>query len=122
MPDINLPQLRQRVINVLSAREWFRRTAPSWAPPLPIRVAECEALGNGTDHRLALLGFFGISLAFEGWDYTGHPTFPCYASALLAHPHTPHRLRDDPELKRSFHPKSLRGSVGARANRSRGIG
>jgi hypothetical protein len=68
--------------------------------------------GAGEWHRSqarALLGFFGISLAFEGLDYTGHPTFPRYASALLPHPHTPHRLRDDPELKKELPPEELEG-------------
>ena len=38
------------------------------------------------------------------WDYRTHPSFFDFACGLMALPHTPDCLRDDPELQREFPP------------------
>ena len=34
--------LQQQVVRALIALEWFERTTPEWAKPLPLREAECD--------------------------------------------------------------------------------
>jgi hypothetical protein len=61
-------ELRQLVVAALVAREKFRKTAPVWCPPLPLRYEDCEALQEDDDPRLNLVGFFGASLRLADFD------------------------------------------------------
>ena len=60
-------ELRQRVFNALCAAEQFRKTAPHWAPPLPLREEAIEDLVNRDNVRLNLVGLFGRSLDYALW-------------------------------------------------------
>jgi hypothetical protein len=106
------PCLHQRICMALGARERFRQDAPPWAPILPLRYEDCEALENDDSNRLNLVGYFGSSLREANWDCEGHPGFATFASGLLAYKHTPDHLRNDRTLKQEFPPRRLKGLCG----------
>jgi hypothetical protein len=89
------------------AREWFARTKPADAPPLPLGYDEREALKHGgIDHIVAL---HARSLAGLGYDWEKHPSFYDYACGAMALGCLPSFVKNDPELKRRFPPRPLEG-------------
>jgi hypothetical protein len=62
------------------------------------------------DKRAQLVGCFGTSQMRAKWDKK-HPTFKSFSRGMMADARTPKRLRNDPELRRMFPPKQLRGLV-----------
>jgi hypothetical protein len=103
------PELRQLVVAALIAREKFRETAPVWAPPLPLRYEDCEALQDDDDPRLNLVGFFGASLRLADFDCAAHPCFHVFSSGMMGYEHAPLELRSDRKLRLEFPPKKLEG-------------
>src|SRR5262245_1121389 len=102
------PELRQRVVRALVAREQFHRDAPPTAPALPLTETDCAALEDDDNPLNVLTGLFGTSLRFESWD-PKHPRFAAFASGVMACRRAPARLRDDPELLRAFPARRLKG-------------
>ena len=102
--------LVSRVCAALATREQFRKTAPDWAPELPLRHEACEALQNSDNNRLSMVGLYAGSLCLADWE--DHPPFADYARGLLAYEYTPQRLRDDADLQREFPAAVLPGLCG----------
>jgi hypothetical protein len=109
LPDLGHAHLLPYVCAALCAREQFRRTAPPWAPLLPLRDEDCDELVNDDDRRLNLVGYYCSSMRHAEWDYQQHPPFAVFASGLLAYPSTPGPIRNDRELQREFPPLRLKG-------------
>jgi hypothetical protein len=106
--EFEFPILLLRIVGALCSRERFRVDVP-WAPPLPLRLEEIEALKDDDNPRFQLVGYYGDSLEGEDWAYDLHPRFDVYASGLLAYKHAPNRFRSDRELRREFPPRRLKG-------------
>jgi hypothetical protein len=103
-----IPRLIREIREVLEARAWFLETAPRWAQPLPIGP-ELSPLfqARGAMH---LLGRFACSLWMLGYyDYRVHPDFHAYGCGVMAHPHCPDHVRDDPQLQAEFPAQPLPG-------------
>jgi hypothetical protein len=89
------------------AREWFVRSGPADAPPLPLSYDEREALKHGgIDHIVAL---FARSLAGLGYNWEKHLSFYEYACGAMALRCLPWFVRNDPQLIKRFPPKPLEG-------------
>src|SRR3954471_5908092 len=74
----------------LAAQEWFARTGPTDAPPLPLGFRECsEMRRGGLPHLVAL---YAHSIINNGYDTTGLPSFDAFASGVLAMNSGMHRL------------------------------
>jgi hypothetical protein len=98
------PQKRAAFL-ALRARDWFARTAPQDAPPLPLSYWERENLKRGgLPHIVA---WFARSLATRDYAYDEHPSFNDYACGVMASPHTYEPIREDEELRRRFPPRPL---------------
>ena len=82
-------------------------TAPPWAPELPLSSTEFEKMIGGKSNKIALVGYYGRSLACANWGF--HPSFYDHACGLMASEDTPERIRTDPELLREFPPRKLPG-------------
>jgi hypothetical protein len=102
-----VPGLIREIREVLHARAWFAATGPAWAQPLPTGP-ECSPLfqARGAMH---LLGRFSCSLWMLSYDYRVHPDFQAYGCGVMAHPHCPDHVRDDPQLQAEFPAKPLPG-------------
>jgi hypothetical protein len=103
----------------LAARAKFAIDGPPWAQPLPTswqkvdtlaRVGELIEAGvlaqdyyNG---RMELMINFIASWCSSKWD-PEHPSFHCFARGKMADRNTPHRLRNNSELRRQFPPQRL---------------
>src|SRR5262249_18679649 len=87
--------LEQAECRALAHRVGFRETAPHWAPELPLSSAECEKMIRSRDRKIAVVGFFGRSLACALWS-NFHLRFRDYVSGLLACEHAPPCIRTDP--------------------------
>jgi hypothetical protein len=87
----------------------FREHAPAWAPPLPLNFADIERARRDESGRVNLVGHYAGSLLLLKYDYQTHPLFKDYACGLMAYPHAPDYLREDPELLSEFPPKLLVG-------------
>jgi hypothetical protein len=99
------PHFELMVYRALAAREAFRQDAPPWAPELPLSSAEWEKMIRSKSNKIALVGYFGRSLACAGWCI--HPAFRDYARGVTACEHTPEHIRTDPALLREFPPGPL---------------
>jgi hypothetical protein len=86
---------------------WFSKHGPAALQPLPL-AKDYGAMMRGSGPRY-LLGCYGFSLEFMGYDYLTHPQFFEYARGVMAYPHTPKRVREDPELIEEFPPRPLPG-------------
>jgi hypothetical protein len=102
-----VPGLIRQIREVLEAQAFFAEAAPRWAP-LPVATECCALLkARGPMH---LLGLYACSLWMLGYyDYRVHPTFQAYGSGVMAHPHCPDHVRDDPQLRAEFPAKMLPG-------------
>jgi hypothetical protein len=101
------PFFEHSVCRALAARESFRQDAPPWAPDLPLSSADCEKMICGRSSKIALVGYYGRSLACANWGV--HPMFRDYACGLMASPDTPEHIRADPALLKEFPPRELPG-------------
>src|SRR5262249_9524139 len=96
------------VCRALKTRESFRQTAPHWAPELPLNPAEWEKMFRSKDAKIAVVGYYGRSLACADWG--AHLSFRDYVCGLLAYEHAPPCIRTDPGLLTEFSPNpSLQG-------------
>jgi hypothetical protein len=93
-----------KIAAALVARERFRE---DWAGELPVHEDLCMRMQHDGCPRAALLGYYGYSLLEQAYDYDAHPKLDTYISGLMAHPHTPVRIRNDCELKAEFPPQEL---------------
>src|SRR5262249_48256363 len=96
-------------------RKLFREHAPAWAPWLPLNFDDCKKLERDESGRINLVGHYASSLRMLEYDYQTHPLFKDYACGLMAYPHAPDYLSEDPELLIEFPPKLLLG-IGAGLN------
>jgi hypothetical protein len=79
--------LQQLVIRARLAQKWFEFEAPRWAPPLPLKRADCEALLNGVhrgNQRSMLVSLYGTRLMGSAWDYQRAMPFEVFCSQVLA--------------------------------------
>ena len=98
---------KQAACHALAARDWFGRTAPQDAPPLPLSCGEREALkSGGLPHIVA---WFASSLEHCDYDFDGHPSFEDYARGVLASPFAPDFIKQDQALRKRFPPRQLHG-------------
>jgi hypothetical protein len=67
--------LMRRVRQALVAQQWFERTAPKWAHPLPLRESECMMLRQDADSRNRLLAHYAWQLREQDWVYCLFPAF-----------------------------------------------
>jgi hypothetical protein len=91
----------------LSARRWFERERPAFAPELPVNYEERENL-KGTGRPLDYV----TSLFASSWKSAGygpHPSFPEYVAGALASGMLPDWVANDPELVRRYLPTPLAG-------------
>jgi len=103
------PYLERTVCRALIHRQSFRETAPHWAPPeLPLSPAEWEKMISGKSNRIALVGFYGRSLACAEWSNI-HLSFYHYCSGLMACEYTPPCIRADLALLKEFPPHPFQG-------------
>jgi hypothetical protein len=93
------------VCRALTIRASFRETAPPWAPDLPLSSTEFEKMIGGRSNKIALVGYYGRSLACANWSF--HPSFRDFCCGAMACEYTPERIRTDPELLREFPPREL---------------
>jgi len=103
-----IARLKGLVCAALTAQKWFEEHKPRWAPSLPLSIAECEKLERAGSNRLKLVGYYGRSQMASEWDKR-HPSFHAHACGVMASPHTPDYLRNDPELLAEFPPRPLEG-------------
>jgi hypothetical protein len=99
------PLVRHTVCRAAVARASFRESAPHWAPELPVSSADCEKMIRSKSNKIALVGYFGRSWACANWG--PHPSFRDYCCGLMASPHCPEHIRNDPELRKEFPPREL---------------
>ena len=98
---------KQAALRALMAGDWFARTAPPGAPPLPLSYEEREALKRGgLPHIVA---WFARSLDARRYAYDEHPSIEDYACGVMASPHAPDFITQDPELLKHYPPRPLRG-------------
>jgi hypothetical protein len=64
-------QMKDFVRKALAARLWFGATGPPWAPPLPLSMAERQALECGG--RLHFVSYYALSLLMLDWFITHAP-------------------------------------------------
>jgi hypothetical protein len=96
----------RRVYEALCYRQAVQLQSPAWTPQLPLRAKDCEAMASDPDPRMRIFGLFALSSLACGWDEQ-HPDFYHYAGALMACPHAPARLQNDPSLLAEFKPQLL---------------
>jgi hypothetical protein len=58
---------------------------------------------------LHFVALYSLSLLGRDFDYLGHPQLFDHARAVMADPHTPEYLREDPRLREEFSPKPIAG-------------
>src|SRR5262245_22326104 len=102
------PYLERIECQALAHREWFRATAPHWAPELPLSPAEWEKMIASKSPKIAVVGYFGRSLACASWSNI-HPLFGEYVAGLLAYEFTPPCIRADPALLKEYPPRVFQG-------------
>jgi len=100
--------LERTICRALAHRTWFRETAPPWAPELPLSPAEWNKMICGKSKQIAVVGYFGRSLACAEWSNI-HFSFADYVSGLMAYEHTPPSIRADPALLKEYPPRLLHG-------------
>jgi len=106
----HIAKLKGDVRNAISAIKWHEKHAPPWAVPLRVSHAELDQIDYwNLSPPQQLRYYFEDSMRHLGYDFRVHPTFPIWAAGALAHPDAPDEIRNDPELKRQFSPKSLAG-------------
>ena len=106
----DIPWLKSRIRAALEARLWFSKNGPGWAQRLPLSLEEC--LSRMQSSPGILLAHYSSSLWRQDYDYRRHPLFDDYCRGVLAHPDCPDFLREDPDLRCEFPPKSLPGIGG----------
>jgi hypothetical protein len=99
------PVVQSTVCRALTIRTSFRESAPHWAPDLPVSSADCEKMISGKSNKIALVGYYGRSLACANWSF--HPSFRDFCCGVMACEYTPERIRTDLELLREFPPREL---------------
>src|SRR5262249_13971453 len=97
----------QTVCRAVATREAFREHAPHWAPELPLSPAEWEKMIRSKDSKIAVVGYFGRSVACANW--TSHLAFYDYVCGLMACEFTPPCIRAYVELQLKFAPKPIAG-------------
>jgi hypothetical protein len=102
------PRLIIEVGRLLLARAWFLTTGPAWAQPLPLGDSEWMPLMQRRG-AMYLLGAYACSLQYSNYDYLEHPSFHAFGCGVMAHPHAPDHVRDDPELQAEFPAQPLPG-------------
>ena len=97
---------KQTALRALIAREWFERTGPEDAPPLPLSYDKRESLkSGGLPHIVA---WFARSIAANHYEIERHPSFEEYARGVLASPYAPDFIKEDEHLAHRFPPCLLK--------------
>jgi hypothetical protein len=93
----------------LLARDWFAKNGPQepGLQPLPLGLHEREMLKRGGAAHI--LAWYGRSLESLQYDVGVHPDFYTYACGVMASPHAPAFITDDPALQKRFPLKPLSG-------------
>jgi hypothetical protein len=108
IPDLeDRSQFMPVIIAALAARAKFYREVPE-RPILPLRQEDCEALANDDRPQVQVVGLFGDSWRYAGWDRQ-HPSFRRYCCGLLACDYAPDEIRNDRSLQLEFPPVRLDG-------------
>jgi hypothetical protein len=99
---------KKAACRAVRARNWFARTAPSDAPPLPLCYGDRERLkyGGGLPRIVA---WFARSLEALKYDFDRHPPFEEYACGVMASRYAPRLIKENAELRKRFPPGILDG-------------
>jgi hypothetical protein len=97
--------LKKLARRAYAARGWFVTHGPAWAQPLPLSWGDIGRAVKG-DGRAQLVGNYSASLLADKWDFERHPPFHEFCCGMLAQRSD---LCSDPELRREFPPKRLKG-------------
>jgi hypothetical protein len=105
----HISKLRRRTCLALAAQEWFGETGPPWARAisLPVNIPDCQKLEQDENLWPNLVGYYGRSLMYVGYDFQLHPSIVDCCSGLVAHKGTPDYLRA--ELGQEFLARPLEG-------------
>jgi hypothetical protein len=101
-------ELVREVARTLAA-QWHEESAPAWACQLPVELQVCESLIYNDCNALKLLGYYGRSMLWSGWNFERHPDFNTYCRGIMASRIGPMDVRMDEELLQMFPPKALAG-------------
>jgi hypothetical protein len=100
---------KERAIRAIVAQLGFATQKPEDAPDLPIDERESGGTWRWQSGLHYLIEAFTRSLRCRDFRLEGHPDFDTFARGAMAHPWTPERFRQDPDLLRRFPPKPLPG-------------
>lgn len=99
---------KERAIRALVAHLWFATQKPADAPDLPLDRCTRAALDR-EDGLSYLVAAFGYSLNYRDFFIGGHPDFGTFARGVMASARTREVVRNDPDLRRRYPPKPLKG-------------
>ena len=102
-PDAPLPWIghwpseravqKRVVVAALTCRQWAKFELPRWAPELPLKLEDCQALWNTGDQRftlvgkrLALVGRYAVHLREFWWDLGNVRPFEVFCAGALSPP------------------------------------
>ena len=105
--DVEMHKLKLEIFASVAARRHFRLHAPPWAPSLPIRRDEIDAMKDSESCIDRLVGIHAESLKWQGWNYQIHPSFFDHVCGIVEA--APEELQDDPALQQIFPAKKLLG-------------
>jgi hypothetical protein len=78
--------LKERVVKALCCRKWFSFEVGQWAPPLPLRLVDCQRYFNPPFEpwgRHCLVGQYGVLLRGMGWEYHRAPPWEMFCAQEL---------------------------------------
>jgi hypothetical protein len=92
---------KERAIRALKAQERFAAEKSPDMPDLPlnVRAVDFNKWQSGLHY---LIHAYTRSLRCRDFRLEGHPDFDTFARGAMAHPWTPERFRQDPDLLRRF--------------------
>jgi hypothetical protein len=96
---------KERAIRALIAQLRFAAEKSPDMPDLPLDEREDDLKWQSGLHYL--IAAYARSLRSRDFRLEGHPDFDTFARGAMAHPWTPERFRQDPDLLRRFPPKPL---------------
>jgi hypothetical protein len=98
------------VARAIAAAAWQEQTTSiSWAKRLPLTFEACNILIDHKLNELKLLGYFGRSMKWSGWDIERHPDSSSFACGVMDWILGPMDIRMDSGLRQMFPPKPLAG-------------
>src|SRR5262249_54553366 len=101
---------KERAIRALKAQERFAAEKSPDMPDLPLNVRrDTPGTFKWESGLHYLIEAYTFSLRVRDFRPGDHPAFATFARGAMAHPSTPERFREDPDLQRRFQPKSLPG-------------